>query len=173
MRRTVFIVLLFILISPLLQAQKKKSRKENKNTRTWHYDLDCAGVGKQGAKLVKVWSYTDKPRGMLYNAQKNAVHGLVFKGYSGEIGNCSSFLPLVTDTESIDAHKQFFKQFFRDGGDYLKYVSSATDGKVAPGDIQKIGKKQYKVGMVVAVQVELLRRRLEKEGVIRGLSTGF
>ena len=164
-------ILLFFLVNHL-NAQKH-DRKSNQNTEIWRYEIECAGVGGQGSKLVKVWSYLESPKASESIALKNAVHGIVFKGYSGGVQGCSSFRPLVRDAEVHEEHKRFFKNFFQDGGMYLKFVTSATEGMVDAGDVFKIGKKKFKVGIVVSVQTELLRRHLEKNGIISGLSSGF
>lgn len=40
------------------------------------------------------------------------------------------------------------------------------------GDVIKIG-KEYKVGVVISVNVAMLRKDLEDAGIIKGLSNGF
>ena len=37
----------------------------------------------------------------------------------------------------------------------------------------KISKREYKIGVIVNVQSDQLRKRLEKEGIAKGLSSGF
>jgi len=55
----------------------------------------------------------------------------------------------------------------------MRFVSLSTDGAVGAGDVMKVSKKEYKVGVVVAVNKAELRKYLEEEGVIKGLSAGF
>ena len=62
----------------------------------------------------------------------------------------------------------YFKEFFKDGGEYLKYVT-LTEGTQ---EIVKMG-KEYKVGVVVSVAKDDLRRALEASGVIKSLGSGF
>ena len=54
----------------------------------------------------------------------------------------------------------------------MKFVSVSGDGSVASEDRMKVG-KEYKVGVVVSVMYDLLRKDLEAAGIIRGLSSGF
>ena len=68
--------------------------------------------------------------------------------------------------------QDFFQDFFADGGKYMKFVNITGDGSVRPEDRLKIG-KEYKIGVVVSVNVQLLRSDLESAGVIRGLNSGF
>jgi len=69
-------------------------------------------------------------------------------------------------------HEAFFKEFFADNSKYMKFVQLTTDGAIAPGDIMKVG-KEYKVGIVVAVSKDELRKYLESEKIIKSLSSGF
>lgn len=68
--------------------------------------------------------------------------------------------------------KDFFEPFFEEGGKYMKFVSESNDGNVGAEDRLKVG-KEYKIGVVVSVNKDLLRKDLEAAGIIRGLSSGF
>lgn len=167
-------VLLVIILSFGINANAQwKKNKANEDTKIWRYDLECEGIAKQGSKLVKVWSYSKNPKHAISSAMKNAVHGIVFKGYAGGKQGCTSFKPLVKSVETEEKYKDFFDKFFLDGGEFLKYVSAATDGSIAPGDRLKISRREYKIGVIVNVQSDQLRKRLEKEGIIKGLTSGF
>ena len=50
----------------------------------------------------------------------------------------------------------------------MKYVSVTS----ASQEVIKVG-KEYKVGMVVSVHKDALRKALENAGVVKGLSHGF
>ena len=66
----------------------------------------------------------------------------------------------------------FFNAFFDDGGAYMKYVAVSGDGSVDGDDYLKVG-KEYKVGVVVSVRKDLLKKDLQAQGIIQGLSSGF
>jgi len=170
--KNLLLLLVLLVFSFNANAQRKKN-KANKDTKVWRYDVECEGIAKQGAKLVKVWSYSKNPKHAISSAMKNAVHGMIFKGYAGGGRGCTSFQPLVKDANSESKFKSFFDAFFADGGEYMKYVSSATDGSIAPGDRLKISKREYKIGVIVNVMSDQLRKRLETEGIIKSLSSGF
>lgn len=165
-------MLLLISFSFNANAQRKK-RLANKDTKEWRYDVECEGIAKQGSKLVKVWSYSKNPKFAIAQAMKNAVHGIVFKGYSGGGNGCTAFKPLAANPGVENDHADFFKTFFSDGGEFRKYVTAAADGNIAPGDRLKVNKREYKIGVVVNVAVDQLRKRLESEGIVRSLSSGF
>jgi hypothetical protein len=161
----------FILFSLSANAQARK--KANKDTQQWRYEIECMGTGVQGTYLIKVWSYSKKPDVAIEQAKKNAVHGIIFKGYAGSKNGCTSQKPLARNPNLEQEQESFFKSFFADGGKYMKFVSFASDAAVGTGDILKVGKKQYKIGVVVSVKKDELRKDLEIAGIIKGLSSGF
>lgn len=149
-----------------------QKRKANKETKEWKYEIECMGTGTRGTTLIKVWSYSKKPHIAIEQSKKNAVHGIIFKGVSGGT-NCTTQQPLARNANLEQEQAVFFKDFFAKGGKYMKFVSVTTDGAVSSGDILKIKKKRYKVGVVVSVRKDLLRKDLEAAGIIKGLSSGF
>ncbi|MEW7289913.1 hypothetical protein [Aquimarina sp. 2304DJ70-9] len=166
------VMLLLLCFSFNANAQRKK-RLANEDTKAWRYDVECEGIAKQGSKLVKVWSYSKNPKFAIAQAMKNAVHGIVFKGYAGGGNGCTPFKPLVKNPGVENDHADFFETFFSDEGEFRKYVTAAADGNIAPGDRLKVSKREYKIGVVVNVATDQLRKRLESEGIIRSLSSGF
>ncbi len=171
LKNTLLLILLLAFASGA-NAQWKNN-KANEDTKIWRYDIECEGIAKRGSKLVKVWSYSKNKKHAISHAMKNAIHGIVFKGYAGGEQGCTPLKPLVKSTETETTYKDFFNDFFKDGGEYLKYVSAATDGNIAAGDRLKVSRREYKIGAIVNVQYEQLRKRLEKEGIIRSLTSGF
>ena len=65
-----------------------------------------------------------------------------------------------------------FDNFFETAGTYLNFVNMTTDGVPSGQDRLKI-KKGYKVAIYVQVMFDNLRKKLETDGIIKGLSTGF
>jgi len=170
MTRSILLVLAIISFSVTVNAQAK--RKANKDTERWKYEIECAGTGVQGTYLIKVWSYSKKPKVAIAQAKKNAVHGVIFKGFAGGAQGCVSQKPLARTNVEFD-NEEFFDGFFKDGGRYMKFVSASNDGSVGAGDVLKVSKRLYKVGVVVSVQKDALRRDLEKAGIVKGLASGF
>ena len=48
----------------------------------------------------------------------------------------------------------------------MKYVFDSSDGNINPADCMKVG-KEYKVGVMISVSKDLLRKDLEAAGIIR------
>jgi len=163
------ICLLITTCTSLVFSQAKK--KAENDTKKWRYEIEPVQTGSQGTYLIKVWSYSKKPNVAIEQAKKNAVHGIIFRGFTtrGQVEG----KPALTNNPNLEMEKQeFFDDFFADGGKYMKFVSVTGDGSVAAEDRLKVG-KEYKIGVVVSVNISLLRKDLETAGVIKSLGAGF
>lgn len=167
------LLLIVMVVGLSFAANSQARRKAEKDTKQWRYEIECMGTGVQGTYLVKVWSYSKKPKVAIEQAKKNAVHGIVFKGFAGGAKGCSTQKPLARDANLEQEKEGFFNDFFADGGKYMKFVSLSGDGAVGAGDRLKVSKKEYKVGVIVSVRKDALRKDLEAAGIIKGLASGF
>lgn len=173
MKNTIKTLLLALLmtVSFTADAQWGSKKKSKKDTHNFRYEMECIGEGKQGTYAIKVFSYSKRPTVAIEAAKRNAVHGIIFKGISG--GKCVN-KPALSRNPNLEQEKaDFFKDFFANGGKYSKFVVASTDGAIEAGDVTKISKKEYKVGVNVSVNVSLLRKDLEAAGIIKGLASGF
>ena len=162
-------IALMLLVSQV-NAQAGAKKKADKATQEWRYEIECAGTGVQGTYLIKVWSYSKKPVVAFEQSKKNAVHGVVFKGFKGNsTSGCTSQRPIAPNPTVEQEQSDFFTKFFSNGGDYMKYISNSQS---MSNDVVKVG-KEYKVGVVVSVAKDQLRKDLETAGIIKGLSSGF
>lgn len=136
-----------------------------KADRSWSYEIESLGVGAEGTYAIRVWSYYRNTQLPLETAKKNAIHGVLFKGVPAGAGAVAQ-PPMVT-AEQHQANTVFFDSFFN--SDYQRFINSvAVGGK----KIIKSG-RQYKIGYAMTVSKDELRKYLEQQGIIRGLSTGF
>lgn len=166
-----FMVGLMSMAALSLSAQAKK--KADKDTDRFRYEIQCVGTGVQGTYLIKVFTFSKKPQVAKEQSKKNAVHGVIFKGFAGGNG-CQSQKPLSRNPNLMEEKADFFESFFETKtGMYRKYVNMTTDGAVGAGDVSKVNKKEYKVGVVVSVNKDELRKYLEAEGILKGLASGF
>ena len=168
LRRGIPFLMLFFLVPVLLPGQ---NRRADKDTEAWRYEIEPVGVGTQGTYLIKVWTYSKKSQVAIDQAKKNAVHGIIFRGFTGITGvpgqKALSREPNLEVTQG-----DFFKSFFGQGGDYMRFVSITNDGSIAPEDRLKVG-NEYKIGVIVSVNVSEMRKYLEDKGIIKKLGAGF
>lgn len=167
--KNLFLVsMVFFLFSLTTEAQTKKQRAAAGYIIS-NYEVECMGTGMDGTQLIKVWGFGKKPDDAIYNAKKNAVHAVIFKGILGGKPGCMT-RPLINKPGVEEQHREYFNSFFADGGRYLNFVSQTGDGKV---DRIKVSNKDYKVGVIVAIMHSQLRAELEAAGILKELSRGF
>lgn len=159
--------LLIALLSVLVFLPAYAGSKADKETLAWRYEVqDLNLVAKDGKSVIfKIWSYSKNEKTALMQAGKNAVHAVIFKqiGYS----------PALAGTEAVETEqKAFFKEFFSDGGEYMRFVQFANNGAVGPQDKIKI-KNEYKIGVKVTVNRADLRKYLEERGVLKSMNSMF
>ena len=107
MKKQIILSFLVLMTSITLFAQKQK--KADTATKEWRYDIECAGIGNDGTFLIKVWSYSKKPSIAINQAKKNAVHGIIFKGFAGGGQGCVAQKPLATNPNIEFEKSDFFE----------------------------------------------------------------
>lgn len=155
MKRILNFIALLLLVSLTAIAKGDKPLQ---------YDITGAGSGNEGMVLVKVFVYANKVTDQ--DLKSAAVHGVVFRGFSGN--NSGVKQPAMTPAESEADHAAFCKAFFATDGDCQNYAS------IIAGSYDRVKTpKGYKNGAIVQVNKSSLRKALEKAGVVRSLSSGF
>ena len=145
-----FFFSLFIALSSVAIAKEKGQLM---------YDITCAG-NAMGYYIVEVSAYVSKKGEISYDiVKKCALHGILFKGFSGKDG-CHSQKPLLRDCD--ENQLTLINELI--SSDYGKYTESVG----VPLKVIK-QKKRYKVTAIIQVAKDLLRKDLEKSGVIRKL----
>lgn len=166
----VIIVLGVALIPTISFGQSKKDL--NKMKENWErYEVESIKVGSEGTKLIKVWGYGKKVDDAIFQAKRNSVHASIFKGLPSGEGVLST-PPICSDVNALSTHYEYFMNFFKEGGDYIKYIKVTTDMVPSGKDRREI-KGGYKVAVYVQVLFDDLKDRLETDGIIRSLNTGF
>lgn len=172
MKRIILILLICLIPLASDAAGKRAKKKADADTAGWNYEIDQVTTGKQGSVIVKVWSVSKKPHVAAEQSKKNAVHGVVFKGLA-PVDRTPGRSPIVRDAAVYHQKADFFSGFFADGGDYMRFVTLTNNGALDAGDVLKVSKKEYKVGVTVTVNYDELRRYMEQNGIVRKLSDGF
>ena len=133
------------------------------------YDIECGGVtAKEGYYLVKVWVHSSKKAPNDMAIREAAVRGVLFRGVAPSEG-CQSLRPIAGSQTSEDQHADYFNAFFNTEKKFQSYASIISGSY----EIEKLKKKNYRIGAKVMVAKDQLRHDLENAGIIRGLSTGF
>ena len=123
--------------------------------------LHSCGTASKISKADQPWSYETERE-----AKKNAVHAVIFRGIPA--GNGATAQPALRTGELTPAESAFFDTFFQ--SEYQRYISSVASGSI---QVIKTGRNEYKIGYVISVSKDNLRKYLEDQGIVKGLSSGF
>lgn len=168
--KLLLITLLFIAFYGNADAQRRKERMQRYSS-TYNYEIQCIGVGNDGTKSAKVWSYGRNVKKAMYKIKKDAVAAAIFKGIPAG-GGAAKTPAILTDINASTTHAAFFKSFFKAGGPYLQFVNLSDEAK--PVGRNKIKMKGgYKIGMLVSISYDDLRKYLEEKNIARSLNSGF
>ncbi len=161
MRKYLILLLVVLLGIGELSAQSKKKE--------YRYEVAPVSVGAQGTYLIKVFSYAKSKKKALNLVKENAIHAVLFSGFTGGNGIATQ-KPLVSNKIKSE-NEEFFEKFF-ENKEYERFVNLSTDSTVKPGDMIKVG-KLYKIGFVVSVNKDGLREYLESQGILKSLGGMF
>ena len=171
----IFIGILLISIGTADAQSKRKRKKADQETAKWNYSIECQGEAAGGnTYTLKVFSIVMDERLAAVQAQKNAVHAIIFQGVNAQGRKCKQKPALARSIDLETEREDFFKEFFasvkrKDPNNFAKYVTVVEQVT----DRQKLGRKKFRIGTLVTVNIALLRKKLEKENIIKSLSSGF
>lgn len=131
-----------------------------RKSQTLNYDISCAG-NAIGYYIVEVSAYSAKKRDINENfVKKCALHGVLFKGFSGESG-CVAQKPIISGVTN-ENHSELIDSLLHN--EYNKY----TECIGGPLEVIKQNKR-YKITTTIQVAKDQLRKYLENKGIIRKL----
>lgn len=160
-----FISLFAILIS-LYVSQPIEAKEKPDDALFNNYTIASAGSSaSDGCYLVRVNVTTKNARLSDADLARCAVHGVLFKGFSGD--NHHFEKPLAGNASVEVQNEEYFKKFFEN------QAASYAELLPASRSVTKVDKKRYVVSQVVEVRKEQLRHALQDAGVIRGLNSAF
>lgn len=163
---------IYLLLFALTMVFTTATAKDD--TPGYDYELSLVKenvASTSGFKVFKVWSYGKKKEALTHEiGMRNAIHGLLFKGLAasdeGYQGNVPAMVP-----DGYESHREYFDLFFQ-SGEFKQFIQLTSKGAQQAGDVVKVG-KQYKVGLLVQVNVNALRKRLEKDGILESAKNIF
>lgn len=161
MKKTLFILLFVLFLPSVCYCQGKLIKWPD-------YENNLVRVGTDGTKLVKVWGKGSTIRSAIIQARKNALHASLIAGLNR--GEYVMQTPPLCDDETVREHLMYLDKLINHA--YDKYTTLVTD-KVPAGEDMLHVRGGYKVGAYVQIHYDLLRKKLETDGIIRALDSGF
>ncbi len=169
MKNKLIAVILAIVTCFSVSAQTRKDIKSMYHS-AYSYEVSCLGVGQDGTKAIKVWGYGKNADVAAFNAKRDAVAAVIFRGVPG--GNGAAPTPAILSIDGYEKNAVFFDEFFKAGGMYLNFINLSTDGVPSGEDRIKMS-KGYKVAICASVNYNGLRAFLEEKGIAKKLDAGF
>ena len=168
MKKT-FLIAVLLYTALLTNAQTRRDLKAMYHSQ-YSYEVSCLGVGQDGTKAIKVWGYGKNAEVAAFNAKRDAVAAVIFRGVPG--GNGAAPSPALVGMDGYEKNPDFFDEFFKAGGMYLSFINLTNDGVPSGEDRIKMD-KGYKVAISASVNYEGLRKYLEEKGIAKRLDAGF
>ena len=135
-----------------------------KNDKMPQYDITGAGSGSEGTILVKVYVYDKNVSDQ--DLKRAAVHGVVFRGCTGNASGARQ--PAMASPTAEADNASFCEAFFAADGQCQNFAT------IVAGSYDRVKtNKGYKHGAILQIDKTSLRKELEKAGVVRSLSSGF
>ncbi|MDR1339720.1 MAG: hypothetical protein LBK58_06690 [Prevotellaceae bacterium] len=133
----------------------------------YSFKIECMGSELDGSVTVKAWGNGRNYSDALEQAKKNAVYDVMFKGVTEGHGSCSR-IPLVAAGNARIAHETYFNNFFRDNGEFLKYVNLQDERYSDKWNRDRRGARQsVTYGIVLRILRSDLKMRLINDGILK------
>lgn len=167
-------ILMVIVMAIPFAGQAQKASERRKLFDNWNnYEVETVKVGQDGTKLLKVWGFGKKVDRAVTQAKKNAVHACIFRGIPGNSAGHAAGTPAICkDPNALENNLDYFYDFFETGSTYIQFVNLTTDGMPSGQDRREV-KGGYKVAIYVQVMYDNLKRKLEADGIVKSLNSGF
>ncbi|MEY3422592.1 MAG: hypothetical protein RIR48_2912 [Bacteroidota bacterium] len=170
MKRTILIASVILINLIVIFSCRPAKLTDPRTSTSYDYEVAFIRTGVAGTELFKVFSYGRSERECIEASKLNAIKAILFKGIPGS----GMQRPMISEAGAEEKYKEYFNEFFKSGGQYLNFVALSTDGSIDSRDRIKVQNgKLLKIGIVVSVQKDNLRKRLQDDKIIKSLSSGF
>lgn len=130
----------------------------------YDYETVCLNTESDGSITVRVWGEGRNISDAMHQAKKNAVDEVLFKGITRGLSGYMS-RPVVPEVNAREKYQDYFNQFFKDGGEYEKYVTW-KDRRWGTSQRKKVG-TQVKWGITMRVLVPELKAKMKEDGILK------
>lgn len=139
--------------------------QQQKSVSSYHsFESECLGVELDGLETLRAWGRGKNRTDAIEQAKKNAVRDVLFKGVVAGSRECS-VRPLITEVNAQERYASYFNDFFRDGGEYLKYVS--MEDKKTNSNTKASNKTQISYSTTVRVLRSQLQQKLIEDKILK------
>ncbi len=157
-----------LLIAALLMIPAKRICGQTNTAAYNTYKVECLGVELDGSQTLRAWGIGKNKKDAVEQAKKEAVRTVIFKGIHEGVSGCNT-KPIIFEVNAEEKYEDYFNAFFKDGSEYLKYVSMEDEKKdgLFKKDKEKEKNQHFvKYGITVRVLRSELKQRLETDNIL-------
>lgn len=131
-----------------------------------HYQTKCEYINDEGDGSITVRAYGEGRyrKDAIEQARKNAVREIIFEGVN-VLGNQQLSRPLIFENNAQEKYEDFFYSFFKDGGDYTKFVDHSDRRHLT--NERHWDNAQVKISTTVRVYRSDLKQYLKEQNIIK------
>lgn len=131
---------------------------------SYSHEIECMGSELDGSVTLKAWGKGRNRFDAIEQAKKDAVNAVLFMGIRNGKSDCNS-APIL-NAPNIRANKaDYFNDFFKDGGDYKKFVSN-KDESLAKKERAKGRDGEVMFGFIIRVMRSELKKKMITDGIL-------
>ncbi len=155
-----------MLVMPLVALAFAQNAKAQKTSTGAFYssETECTSVEYDGSMTLRVWGTGKNRSDAIEQAKKQAIWDMLFVGIKKGPAKFD-MRPMLLEANAHENHEDYFNRFFRDGGDYKKFIS-LKDEKAGTRSKEKTG-SEVKYGITVRVLKNELKSKLIEDGIIK------
>lgn len=156
----------FILLFVTLSCNKRSFNQTSKNTTAgfYEYEVECLGTDLDGSQQLRSYGTGANREDAREQAKKNAVYNVLFKGTRLGRTGCD-LRPVVFSINTYDEKREFFNEFFKDGGAYKNFVTKEDAPRQTKNRLKAEGREKV-FGMRLTVLVSELRKEMKSKGIV-------
>ncbi len=129
------------------------------------YEVESLAKGAEGVNIVRLYGKAVTEEAAIEDAKMKAVACALFCGFPSGANGSEAAPAIITDPNVEKTHKKFLEEFFKEGGEYLKYVKVSESA--ASKSKSKISRTEYKVGIGLEISYNALKEEMKKQGLVK------
>jgi hypothetical protein len=164
--KNVFMIIFLLGVTLVSYSQKGKSYDDYKSE--YNAQVECLGTGTKGVFVFKVFTIQKGRNPDFEKSKRAAIFSVLFNGIPGVPSNGCLTQPPILSADDYEKHQDYFNDFF-ESGKFSQFISLADQSNT---DVFKM-KKGYQIGLSVTVRRDDLAKKMEQDGIRKGLSNYF
>jgi len=159
------LILSLIVILFALSACRNFKTPNSDTSGYYTYQTECLGSEYDGSVTVRAWGKGRNRKDAIEQAKKEAVRTiLIINMRNSNQPGCDQITPLLNNENQLQTHADFFNNFFKDDGYYLKFISNKDE--TSKSKERKTSKSEVTYGVIIRVNRSELRKYLIENKVL-------